>query len=346
MTQFLFKIVAPWFITLAALYLAFRGVEWELLLAHLKGLRVGPLILAVVLTIISYILRSARWPHLFPDPRMSFLSSLRVLILGFFMNNILPARAGELVRAHIGGKVSGESRTLVLATIASERLADGLTISVMFAAIILLFGTGDLDPLYARNLLYVAYIFGIVAAVVISVLWMRTHLFVLADKLTRRLDTKISTYTLGKIRTFVEGLSPLCSLRRALLIGAWSAVIWTVELGVFYSVSSSFGTSLPLSASVLFLVAVNFSSLVPAAPGGFGVIELVAKNVLLSVGVASGELALSMVLTQHVIQYAVVGVPGAFLLATLRSQIRDMTIRESEENNLAHVATAEASSRV
>ena len=42
-------------------------------------------------------------------------------------------------------------------------------------------------------------------------------------------------------------------------------------------------------------------------------------------GVESGELALSMVLTQHVIQYAVIGAPGAFLLSTLRAQLSDMS---------------------
>jgi hypothetical protein len=72
------------------------------------------------------------------------------------------------------------------------------------------------------------------------------------------------------------------------------------------------------------------------------VIELVAKNVLLSVGVASGELALSMVLTQHVIQYAVVGIPGAFLLTTIRSQVRGMTVRESQGFSVTAGRAAEA----
>jgi hypothetical protein len=264
------------------------------------------------------------------------------LIVGFFMNNILPARAGELVRAHIGGKVSGEPRTLVLATIASERLADGLTISVMFTAIILLFGRGHLDPEYARNLLYVAYLFGFIAAGVVTVLLLRNRLFEWGDALIRHLDTKASTYILTRVRTFVEGLCPLCMPKRALTIAIWSSVIWSVELGVFYSVSYAFSNPLTLSAAVLFLVAVNFSSLVPAAPGGFGVIELVAKKVLLSVGVASGELALSMILAQHIIQYAVVGVPGAFLLATLRSRLRDMRAGETAEGEEIPLAAVEA----
>jgi uncharacterized membrane protein YbhN (UPF0104 family) len=93
----------------------------------------------------------------------------------------------------------------------------------------------------------------------------------------------------------------------------------------FAAVSKAFGGDLLLSGTVLFLVAVNFSSLIPAAPGGFGVIELIAKSVLVSAGVASPELALSMVLAQHIIQYLVIGVPGAFLLSNLRSQLSDMS---------------------
>jgi len=246
------------------------------------------------------------------------------------MNNVLPARAGELVRAHLGGKVTGEPRTLVLATVASERLADGLTISMMFALIIFFFGQGHLDPQYAANLMYVAYLFAGIAIGVLAVLMVRSHLFSWADKLTTLLNHKASTYTLSRLQIFVNGLSPLCNPRCAIKIALWSIIIWSVELGVFASVTQAFGVALPLSTTVLFLVAVNFSSLIPAAPGGFGVIELVAKKILLSAGVQSDELALSMVLAQHVIQFAVIGLQGGFFLATVRSQLRDM---ETETND-------------
>jgi uncharacterized protein (TIRG00374 family) len=260
-------------------------------------------------------------------------------MLGFFMNNVLPARAGELVRAHLGGKVTGQPRTLVLATVASERLADGLTISVMFATIILFFGRGHLDPEYAQNLMYVAYLFMTVAVGVILVISLRHWIFAWVDRLASALDHKASTYTLSRVQLFIEGLSPLCSPLRATKIALWSIVIWGIELGVFALVLEAFGSPLKLSGAVIFLAAVNFSSLVPAAPGGFGVIELVAKSVLMSLGVPSRELALSMVLTQHVIQYGVVGIPGAFLLATLRAQLRDMTENVDEPTIVATPAT-------
>jgi uncharacterized protein (TIRG00374 family) len=317
------RIVLPWAVTILALFLAFRGIEWPLLWSHLKNANPVLLLAAFILTNLSYFLRAVRWKLLFPRTELPLLSSLKVLILGFFMNNVLPARAGELVRAHLGGKVTGEQRTLVLATIASERLTDGLSISLMFVLIIGWFGRGHLDSTYANNLMYVAYLFALVGFMVVLTLLFRKAIFQSTRALAERFNKKSLTYAFSKLEVFVDGLSPLCSPRRAIRISLWSTLIWGVELIVYVAIANAFASQLPLSGCVLFLVAVNFSSLIPAAPGGIGVIELVATNVLFSLGVEH-ELALSMVLAQHVIQYVVIGIPGAFMLATLRSQLRDM----------------------
>ncbi len=337
MKRVITRVILPWLVTGLALFFAFKGIEWHELWTSIKS--ADPLLIAAafLLTNLSYILRAFRWQLLFPNTHLPLLSSLKVLILGFFMNNVLPARAGELVRAHLGGKVSGESRALVLATIASERLADGLSISLMFVLIIGLFGRGHLDPDYADNLMYVAYLFGGATVAVLLVLLFRARIFKLSAQLIEKYNRKSLTFTLSKAEVFINGLSPLCSPARAFKISLWSIVIWSVELLVYISVAKAFSSDLAISGCVLFLVAVNFSSLIPAAPGGFGVIELVAKNVLLSLGVASSELALSMVLAQHFIQYLVIGIPGALLLATLRSQLRDM-----QEDGIRNGAAANA----
>lgn len=325
MKRILVKKIAPWIITVGALYLAFRGVEWDLLWSHLRSANPQFILLAIVLTISSYWVRAVRWPLLFPEIHFPLVSCWKVLVLGFFMNNILPARAGEIVRAHLGAKVLGKPGTLVLATIASERLTDGLTISILFAAIVGILGRGRLDPEITNNLMHVSYLFAAVAVGVIAVLSMRDTIVALTDRFANKIDRKASTYALSRVQVFIDGLSPLRAPRRAVRIALWSVIIWGIELGAFAAIAQAFNSHLSLSGVVVFLVAVNFSSLIPAAPGGFGVVELIAKSVLVSVGVESGELALSMVLAQHIIQYTVIGVPGAFLLSTLRSQLNDMS---------------------
>lgn len=309
----------PWLITAVALYFAFKGIDWDAFFNHLKQASGTWLLGAVLLTIASYAIRAYRWLWLFPKKVPTYLDAYKILILGFLMNNVLPARAGELVRAHFGAKISGEKRTLVLATVASERLADGLTISLMFVIFAISIGDAGLS----KNFLYVAFAFGIATLGVITVLALREPIFKIISKLVGKFDSKASQYTLSRMQLFIEGLSPLCSLSRVPYITVLSAITWSVELGVFYFVSEAYGSPLTLSQCVLFLVAVNFSSLIPAAPGGIGVIEAITKAVLVSLGM-DNEHALSLVITQHVIQYVCIGIPGAIILITLKQSLSDL----------------------
>lgn len=301
----------PWIITLVALFIVFKGVDIDVLFGNLRTADLSWIFLAFASTLASYFLRAYRWEYFFPTPSMRYIDALRVLFLGFFMNNILPARAGELVRAHTGAKITGETRTLVLATIASERLADGLTISFIF----LLFGAGIGDPNISRELLYVALAFGVAAIMIIAALILREPIFRVADLFFAKSDTRASNYINERFKIFLNGLSPLLTPSKLPGSITFSLLIWIVELFVYYSVAEAYGSDLSLSLCVLFMVAVNFSSLIPAAPGGIGVIELIATTALVSVGV-DHEHALTMVITQHALQYLAVGIPGAAILLT------------------------------
>lgn len=317
----LLKQFLPWVITAVALYFTFRDIDWSLFVTHIVNADALLITVAILLTTLSYFLRGRRWQSLFPEKVMGYGDSTRVLVLGFFYNNILPARAGEFVRAHLGSQLTGLSRMIVLATIASERLIDGLTISLMFVLFALNIGDQELS----KNLFIVAAGFVLITILVLLTLAFREKFFKFADKILERTQRNSVSYAVKKLKMFLEGLSPLCSWKRAPYLAAWSAIIWCNELLVFYLVTHAYGGNVPLPECVLFMVSVNFASLIPAAPGGLGVIEAVGTAVLSSMGVPR-ELALTMVLTQHVVQYLVVGIPGAFLTLTWRSRLKKLAI--------------------
>lgn len=321
--------ILPWIITLAALYYAFQGVDWKVLASHIgnaKPLWIGT---AGLLTCISYALRSRRWQFLFPKRILDYTTALRVLLLGFFMNNILPARTGEFVRAHLGAKATGETRTLVLATIASERLVDGFTLSIFFVIFALGVGSHELS----QNLLYVAIFFAGATIAVLITLTQRARVFTLADRLSQKFTSKASNYTFNRLQVFIDGLTPLATKKSVIIISLWSLLVWGIELLVYFSITRAFSADVSLPICVLFLVAVNFSSLIPAAPGGIGVIEAIASTVLASTGIPR-ELALTMVIAQHVIQYLVVGIPGALIMLSWKGSIKPT---ESLDNENAEV---------
>jgi uncharacterized protein (TIRG00374 family) len=315
MRKVLFKII-PWIITVVALYFAFKGVHLAELVEHLRAANPALLVVAFLLTASSYLLRSRRWQYLFIQPTLRFFDSAQVLILGFFMNNVLPARTGEFVRAHVGSKVSGESRTAVLATIVNERLADGLTLSLLFVVFSLHAG----DAKLSHELLLVAYLFGFVGLGILAVLVFRRQVFDIIDRLHQRFHNRATTYVASRLNIFINGLAPLFSPRRLPAVVLSSLAIWSIELAVYVAISQAYDAALPISGCVLFLVAVNFSSLIPAAPGGIGVIEAVTTAALVSVGVEKSH-ALAMVLTQHMFQYLIVGIPGALVMLTWKGKI-------------------------
>jgi uncharacterized protein (TIRG00374 family) len=308
----------PWIITAVALYLAFRDIHiFDLMDRILTG---DPtwLLLALCLTISSYLFRSRRWQFLFPKVIIEYADSLRVLVLGFFMNNILPARTGELVRAHLGAQATNQKRTLVLATIASERLLDGLALSFLFVLFAIQSGQQEV-----KSLLIVAAVFGAAAIGVVLMLWKRSMVFELIDRVNTKFNSKTADFTTDRIQVFINGLLPLLTRKKLPVITLWTAAIWLTELLVFISVSKAYDAGLSLSLAVMFLTSVNFSSLIPAAPGGIGVIEAAAAAVLVALGIEK-EIALSMIISQHFIQYLVIGISGSSIMLFWKKPLPDL----------------------
>jgi len=287
------------------------SVEREDILAQVASIHRGYLFLAIVATFLSYALRAGRWPFFFDKNPPDFAASYRCLIVGFFMNNVLPARIGEFVRAHLGGAATNQSRSMVLATIAGERLMDGLTISALFAVFFSLEGMSHPEESREYGLLFVAGGFFAATIATLILLALRERVFLLLERMGRIMPGHISSYTLIRIRRFVDGLEPMFRLSRLFPIGAGSLAVWGVELLVCYFVSQAYHYPLSLGQLTLFLAAVNFSSLIPAAPAGAGVIELVATEALEEVGVPRAT-ALAMVTTQHLVQILTVGLPGLY----------------------------------
>ena len=95
--------------------------------------------LAVLLTLLTNILRSYRWKYLLnPIRPISIVSVFSGVAIGSMANNVLPARLGELVRSYFLGQKEDLSKSSTLATIVVERLFDGFTL-LFFLAFISLF---------------------------------------------------------------------------------------------------------------------------------------------------------------------------------------------------------------
>ncbi len=320
-------------ITVSILCIAWvlSSVEGDEVLGHIRDANYFLLFTAALTTFLSYLIRSWRWPFFFERNAPGLSDSFRCLITGFFMNNILPARMGELIRAHLGGRATNQSRSVVLATVAAERLADGLVISLLFAILFSTYHVGA-EQGAVKEMFLVAYLFLAVGLFTACVLVWRQRIFRILRKLGDIMPGHFSSYTLLRIEKFIQGLEPLLVPKRVFILLLISVGVWLVELFVYFQIGWAFGVELTLGSAVLFLAAVNFSSLIPAAPGAIGVIEAFATMALVRIGLDK-ETAFAMVVLQHGIQYLVVGLPGTyFFFSRLGGRIPVSPDDENEED--------------
>ncbi|RLC70370.1 MAG: hypothetical protein DRI26_07280, partial [Chloroflexi bacterium] len=90
--------------------------------------------------LVGVLFRSLRWRYLLkPIGTFSPLRLFPLIVIGFLVNNVLPARLGIVARAYILGEREGVSKMATAGTIVVEQVFDGVTL-LLLAAIISLFG--------------------------------------------------------------------------------------------------------------------------------------------------------------------------------------------------------------
>src|ERR1039457_3941533 len=136
-------------------------------MALTRQARVPSLLLGVALMVAAYLLRGARWRIW--ETSLSYWDSLRLILIGFMGNNVLPARLGEILRAHCtSAKTDNDrGRTAALASIAAERILDGLVLAVFG---IIGMALVPVDRRLHWSLLLVSFAFAVLtSAVVLSI---------------------------------------------------------------------------------------------------------------------------------------------------------------------------------
>src|SRR5215212_1312222 len=82
---------------------------------------------AVLVYLCAYPFRALRWRGILRKQKaISFEGVLVPTFIGYMVNNILPARAGEIYRAHLLGRRAQMSRSGAVGSIVVERTFDGL----------------------------------------------------------------------------------------------------------------------------------------------------------------------------------------------------------------------------
>lgn len=312
------KILLGVAVSAALLAYLFWNVDLHAVAIRLANTNWWLLGVSAVLNLGSIWIRAWRWYYLFP-PGSHPSHLFNALMIGYMGNNVLPLRAGEVVRAYVASR-RGQRFWTVLATIVVERALDGLAVGLMVAALFLVI------PIPAE-LRWPAAIFlaaDLAAMAVLAVIALAPAscgslvraLFHRWSWVERRAMDILGTMTEG-LRGVRAGLHFVPILFSSILIWALLALsIWTGLLAAHLD--------LPFAASWTVLAFLGLGVSLPSSPGYVGVLQAATVLALALFSVPRTE-ALAFSLLIHAAQFLPVTVYGLVLLLVEHVSLAEAT---------------------
>jgi uncharacterized protein (TIRG00374 family) len=263
----------------------------------LASARYWIMIPVIALTMMAYLIRSWRWRYLLYGVKPIRLGPLWAsVMIGFMGNNLLPARLGELLRAHSLGRSAGVSRSACLASIVVERFLDIFVLLIVFGVILLLRGLPPDIRSWGAILLALAG-----PLLLLFVLFeLRPGPFLaLADRV---LPARLRPTVRQAAMNFREGLASLRRPVPLLWAVCFSFLMWACLVAVVLLTLQTLSLRLPIDASIVVLVIMAIGTMIPAAPGYIGTLQYAGTLALLQYGVEKST-ALSFTLVYHAGQW-------------------------------------------
>jgi len=315
------KLVIGFAISAALVWYAFRNTPFADVWAPIKAAHVVTMIVAVFFATLPFVLRVPRWQLLLHRddgttiPRRSLWQAISI---GFAANNVLPFRAGEVLRVAAISRLAPVSFAAALSSVAVERVLDALVVVTLLG--IGLVG-GQLPA--SNGMASKAELIGLVClaamAAAIIAAWRRE----LALRLLERVlpAGRITTHLLAFVDNVLRGLGAMRDPRRAAPIILWSVVIWVVNASAFYIAFMAFDFHLPFTAALILQGALMIGIAVPSTPGYVMVFETAIYGVLLLYGIDKDH-GLAYGLLYHVATFIPITVMGALNAVNTGTRIR------------------------
>ncbi len=327
------KILLGFAVSLVFIALALHNVDFHKLLAVFRRLHYGWLLGATAFILLSYLIRSLIWRDLLSAYRPTRPWNLfRIITIGYFANNILPLKIGELIRAWLLGRRENLPTSLALGTVVMERGLDLFALLFYFTLMMLLVPYAPWLKLSGSILAGLAFI--LFAAISLNYLF-GGRFITLLERPLRKLPGSMGQWLHVQLRKFSDGLKLVRSPLQLLRLAGMSLLTWLCWMTVTYACFLATGLKLSFLAAIFLIVVLNFGLMIPSSPGGLGIFEFMVILALRPYGV-SKEAALGVGFTFHMLQYLLTMVLG--WIFTLQFNVSMVSVYRHPEQSLEEVA--------
>lgn len=315
------------------LYLLFKRVSPLVLLVELAQTDWVKLVWAVAFIGLSYACRAALWRALlYQFHNYNYGAVLRSTMIGYFVNNILPARLGDVTRGVSLYLTRGGNSGFIFGTLALERVLD-VSILLVLLGMLLVY----------LNLHYVWLVrsVAILGSLVIAFFTMSAILKWLVQResplplLLMRAKEWVSRFTLLKNRgAFVANLGNSMSLGNARRGIPWLAITWFVTFWGLYFVLDSLHLTrqIGLLQVALILSIASLGLAIPSLPASLGTYQAAFIFGAMLVGVPENS-ALSASFLYQGLWVAITSITGLISMAWEGVSFKKLLTRMSDQEN-------------
>ena len=300
------------------LYFTLRGLQLAEFWQVVKSADYIWILPGIAVYFLGVWVRAWRWHYLLrPLKKISTNTMFPVVTIGYFGNNILPARAGEVLRAFVLRKREGVPVSASLATVIVEWIFDGV---VMLAFVFINLPelarlTGDAGFMGGLNIRDLAIIGTVIFVGALLVFLLAAMFPFVTERVTvwlvdRVVPEKARPKTLDLARRFLSGLESLRSPQEALMVFLTTVLIWLLETGKYWFVMHAFPFEASFFTLMLMNGIVNLATTLPSAPGYVGTFDGPGIAVLMAYGV-SQAVATGYTLVLHLALWVPITVVGA-----------------------------------
>jgi uncharacterized protein (TIRG00374 family) len=271
-------------LSVACLAWALHGVNWAELWEEIRELDWRWVALGAIADVLVYVVQGWRWSLLLlPVAPVSAWSSVGAIYVGLFANEVLPLRAGELIRCFLMARWSKIPISVTMASALIERIFDGaLLIAGLFLSLRyirhfpLSRGQARAIGIVTTGSVFLAILIILCAALLAVAMYWREQ----------TLDALLDVRMFSWAHVFIEDLHRIGHSRFLYFSAAVSVPYLLMQIVPIYAIMQAYGfDGVSWAQAGALMVLLRLGSVVPQAPGNVGLFQVLSTLGLTLFGV-------------------------------------------------------------
>lgn len=251
-------------ISLASLAWAFFRFPFAQLPENLRSMDWKWLFLAVLIEFISFLIDAWRWRELLkPASTPGYGACVQSVFAGLFANDLLPARAGEVVRCFLLSYKTDIHLPLVITSVVVLRVIDGIWVVILYFATSF---TVERAGLMTGVMVVYAAVVGTLGLLLLFVLFRRQHAHHFVSN---------SSWA-ARFAHFLDEIHRLGNWRELRIVMLLSGVYWAAQISAVWAIARADNFFFDFGQMTFLLIVKNVWTLVPTAPAGVGTFQFAA----------------------------------------------------------------------